>query len=54
MINIPALGPPLTLTEALVEFSTAQRAKVTAKIHGGGHNLRQSEVQALARQLRHV
>lgn len=40
---------PLPLTEALVGYYTEQRAKVTTALHDGGHDLRQSEVQALAR-----
>lgn len=43
---------PLPLTEALVAYFAAQGADVTAEIHDGGHDLRQTEVQALAQHFR--
>ena len=42
---------PLPLTEALIAHLTAQGAQVTAEVHPGGHELREGELQALARFL---
>ena len=38
---------PLPLTERLLAWVQAQGADVTFEIHGGGHELRQTEVIAL-------
>ncbi len=42
---------PLPLTQALVAHLQAQAAKVTVELHEGGHELRQSELHALAQAL---
>ena len=42
---------PLPLTEALVQHLNAQGAALTTEVHPGGHELRESELHALARFL---
>jgi len=44
---------PLPRTEALVAYLTAQGAALTTDVHPGGHELRESELHALARFLTH-
>lgn len=39
---------PLPLTEALVDYFERQGAKVETSIHAGGHEIRQTELQALS------
>lgn len=43
---------PWPLTERLVNWCSAQRARVVTTIHDGGHELRQQEIVDLARFLR--
>lgn len=43
---------PLELSHALIQWFDAQGAHVTTDIHSGGHELRQTEIQALQDLLR--
>ncbi|MEM6481268.1 MAG: alpha/beta hydrolase [Pseudomonadota bacterium] len=43
---------PLPMSHALIDWFKAQGTKVTAEIHNGGHELRQSEIQSLQDLLR--
>lgn len=39
---------PWPLTEALIDWAERQGAAITTRIHEGGHDLRQSEIEALS------
>lgn len=39
---------PLPMTEALVDYLTAQRANVITHVHNGGHEVRKEELDAIA------
>lgn len=43
---------PWPLSERLIDWASAQGAEVTTEIHDGGHELRQTEISALATLMR--